>query len=432
MSLKSNKPQSTISMIETDPSHHLTGPLMPQTPLDSYIPHGSRYPIIRMTPVSHGLWSDLRTGRWVVVPSTSLRMVLLPLVLHIIWIVFAPLFFTHPPPSPFAPLFFISHPTPSPTDDITDPRYRKGWFDLVFLAYYVVVFSFVRQFFLFKVCYPIAHHFGIRKEGKLARFGEQGYAIIYFSFFGAWGVRIMSHLPTWWYNCQQFWIDYPHWQMTPELKRYYLMQASYWCQQLVVLVFGLEKPRKDYRELVAHHVVTLWLIGLAFGLLSRLFSNLICGHHRSQVELWDKLDANWECCVTSMDIPDVFLATVKVLTYLRWERAQIPSFILFIVVWTYFRHYLNLVMLWSVYKDFDLIPHSARSFSPSNGVWMAGWMKWQIFTPILLLQCLNLFWYFLIWRILWHVVMGSRLKDDRSDDEGSDDEASDKKKKKRS
>jgi TLC domain len=49
--------------------------------------------------------------------------------------------------------------------------------------------------------------------------------------------------------------------MTPELKRYYLMQASYWCQQLIVLVFRLEKPRKDFKELVAHHIVTLWLIG---------------------------------------------------------------------------------------------------------------------------------------------------------------------------
>jgi len=27
-------------------------------------------------------------------------------------------------------------------------------------------------------------------------------------------------------------------------------------------------------------------------------------------------------------------------------------------------------------------------------------MKWQIFAPIALLQLINLFWYFLIWRIL--------------------------------
>jgi len=54
---------------------------------------------------------------------------------------------------------------------------------------------------------------------------------------------------------------------------------------------------------------------------------------------------------------------------------------------------------------------------------MVWWMKWQIFTPLLLLQCLNLFWYFLIWRVFWRAVMGSSLKDERSDDEGSDDES---------
>lgn len=49
--------------------------------------------------------------------------------------------------------------------------------------------------------------------------------------------------------------------MKPELKAYYLSQAAYWCQQLLVLLLGLEKPRKDYNELVAHHFVTLWLVG---------------------------------------------------------------------------------------------------------------------------------------------------------------------------
>ena len=90
----------------------------------------------------------------------------------------------------------------------------------------------------------------------------------------------MSQLPTWWYRTEYFWIglylsfmiddglhscctDYPHWDMKPELKSYYLMQSAYWCQQLLVLVLGLEKPRKDYYELVAHHFVTLWLVGYA-------------------------------------------------------------------------------------------------------------------------------------------------------------------------
>lgn len=61
--------------------------------------------------------------------------------------------------------------------------------------------------------------------------------------------------------------------MLPELKHYQLMQAAYWCQQLIVLVLRLEKPRKDYHELIAHHLVTLWLIGYAkhFTILLNLF-----------------------------------------------------------------------------------------------------------------------------------------------------------------
>jgi acyl-CoA-dependent ceramide synthase len=51
------------------------------------------------------------------------------------------------------------------------------------------------------------------------------------------------------------------------------MQASYWCQQLIVLVFGLEKPRKDYKELFAHHIVTLWLVGFVPG-----FSTFVSFH----------------------------------------------------------------------------------------------------------------------------------------------------------
>ena len=48
--------------------------------------------------------------------------------------------------------------------------------------------------------------------------------------------------------------------MKPELKRYYLTHMSYWIQQLLVMVLNLEKPRKDYWELVAHHIVTIWLV----------------------------------------------------------------------------------------------------------------------------------------------------------------------------
>jgi len=85
----------------------------------------------------------------------------------------------------------------------------------------------------------------------------------------------------------------------------------------------------------------------------------------------------------------------------------------------YFRHYLNLVILWSVWNEYDLIPyvHSSFTNAPSDylhdisetskrwvwseGTYLVWWMKYQVFAPLLLLQFLNIFWFALMLRILY-------------------------------
>ncbi|CDO71251.1 hypothetical protein BN946_scf184908.g8 [Trametes cinnabarina] len=393
---------SSFERIETDPAHHLAGPFRPQTPLGQEFPATPpvdttrpRSPVVRWSTESQGFWEDIKSLRWVVVPTSSLKILLLVVVLWANWEILAP-HVSKNIPNPFAPLIFISHRVPGSPDD--DPRYQKGYLDLVFIAYYIVFWSFVRQSFTIYVCRPIAQWFGIRKEAKLDRFGEQGYAVAYFFVMAAWGMRIMSQLPTWWYRTDQFWIDYPHWEMKPELKRYYLMQAAYWCQQLLVLLLGLEKPRKDYNELVAHHFVTIWLVGWSYLINLTYIGNAV---------------------YLSMDLPDTLLGLSKLLNYIQWNRTKTAVFAVFIVVWSYFRHWLNWVMLWSVWYEFDLMPETSKRWSPRDGVWMVWWMKYQVFAPIVLLQALNLFWYVLIWRIAYRALFtaGVKATDERSDDE---------------
>ena len=74
----------------------------------------------------------------------------------------------------------------------------------------------------------------------------------------------MSRGPTWYFNTPGMFEGFPHRQHEGLFKAYYLLQASYWAQQGLVLVLMLEKPRKDFKELVLHHIITLALIGLSY------------------------------------------------------------------------------------------------------------------------------------------------------------------------
>lgn len=127
--------------------------------------------------------------RFTNVAGSSFTLLLIVVVAYCNWEFITP-YISPGAPNPFAPLLFLSHYIPTSSPD--DPRYAKGYLDLVFLAYYIIFWSWVRQFITIYICWPLARWFGIRKSGKLERFGEQGYAVLYFTFTGVWGiVRIM-------------------------------------------------------------------------------------------------------------------------------------------------------------------------------------------------------------------------------------------------
>ena len=111
---------------------------------------------------------------------------------------------------------------------------------------------------------PLAIHFKIRSRAKQNRFMEQAYTAMYFSIFGPLGMYIMSRTPVWYFNTVGMFEGFPHRTHEGLFKAYYLLQASYWAQQALVLCLLLEKPRKDFKELVGHHIVTLALIWLSY------------------------------------------------------------------------------------------------------------------------------------------------------------------------
>jgi very-long-chain ceramide synthase len=194
-----------------------------------------------------------------------------PLV--VIVIVLAGYLINPTPDNPLHSAIFLSYPL-SATDPLiplsfrNDPaapqHYGKGQGDFAFVAFYIVVLSFARELLMQRLIRPLAIHFQIRSRAKQNRFMEQAYTAIYFAIFGPLGLFVMSRTPVWYFNTVGMFEGFPHRTHEGLFKAYYLLEASYWAQQAIVLCLQLEKPRKDFRELVGHHIVTLALIWLSY------------------------------------------------------------------------------------------------------------------------------------------------------------------------
>jgi hypothetical protein len=143
-------------------------------------------------------------------------------------------------------------------------QYGKGKKDFAFVAFYTIVFTFTREFCMQRLILPLAIRAGIKSRGKQSRFMEQAYTAMYFAVFGPFGLWVMSRTPVWYFNTTGMYEGFPHRAHESYFKAYYLLQAAYWAQQAIVLMLQLEKPRKDFKELVLHHIITLALIGLSY------------------------------------------------------------------------------------------------------------------------------------------------------------------------
>jgi very-long-chain ceramide synthase len=160
---------------------------------------------------------------------------------------------------------FLSYPLPSPPGTTTPTQYAKGPSDLLFIMFSALLLTFIRQSLTTLVFFPLALHFSITSPSKRFRFVEQSYQGLYWFLSSLYAMALIYHSPLWTTSLNiNMYSTYPNHTLSHAFKFYYLFQASYWVQQAVVVVFKIEKPRKDYWQLVGHHCVTLMLIGLSY------------------------------------------------------------------------------------------------------------------------------------------------------------------------
>jgi len=280
---------------------------------------------------------------------------------------------------------------------IDDTRqYGKGPKDLAFILYWMIFFTFFREFCMQVILRPFATIVGVKKPSKIKRFMEQSYSVIYYGISGPFGLYVMSQTDLWLFKTDTMYSTYPNLTNDYLYKIFYLGQAAFWAQQSVILILQVEKPRKDFKELVLHHIVTMCLIWLSY-----VF-------HFTKMGL---------AIYITMDVSDFFLAVSKDLNYLDSPLVG-PWFILFVGVWIYLRHYINLKILWTVLTEFRTVGDFTLNFATQQ---YKCWISLPIvFILIGALQLVNLYWLFLILRILYRYIFGGIAQDERSDDESEE------------
>ncbi|CAH1761661.1 8709_t:CDS:2 [Entrophospora sp. SA101] len=268
--------------------------------------------------------------------------------------------------------------------------YEKGIDDIYFVAFWVLLFTLLRALVMKFILIPISIRGGITKKKRI-RFAEQGWSFLYYITFWTLGMYIMYQYPHW-FDTSHFWKGYPHVKMSYIFKWYYLVQFAFWVQQIFVL--NIEKRRKDFSEMLAHHMITVFL----------MFSSYIFNFTRI---------GNAVLCI--MDFADILLPLAKMLKYLKYNKSCDTIFGFFMISWLITRHYFYGYVIYSTWVEST--QYLELKWSPDEEYFFNKNTKSMFLFLFIALQAIIIFWFCLIFNVALRVIYGNNAEDDRSDSE---------------
>lgn len=268
--------------------------------------------------------------------------------------------------------------------------------DIYFVLLWIVNLTLIRAVLLDYIFSPLAKAAGIAKLKERTRFAEQGWSFAYYSVTWVVGMWLLSN-SDYAFSVKQLWVGWPHYQLDPRVKAYYLIQLSCWLSQIYVL--NVEERRKDYEQMFAHHIVTCALvIGSYYYYYTRV------GH----------------VILISMDMVDILLSGAKMIKYLGYQKLCDIAFGIFLVGWILSKHVLYSYITWSAYYDYPKLVDTKTCFYRVDGslVLCANPnIHWTFVGLLCVLHAISLMWLWMIIRVVIKIVQGGSAEDSRSDDE---------------
>lgn len=241
-----------------------------------------------------------------------------------------------------------------------------------------------------------------------------------------------------WLNMRELWSHWPDREVNGSMKWYYLVQFSFWLQQIMIV--NIEKRRKDHWQMFSHHVITCILMFTSYAYHWTKVGNLIlCLMDNVDIFLAvsNRFSLSWTCAYRQL---------AKMLKYMGFRLACDAAFGVFMLVWFATRHVLYLNIIVSIFTDLpheisygcysgsnrnlrgpynvsDPSQHLLEPFTrPEGTICFTPAIKWAFTATLLSLQAILLIWFGMIIKVAFKVLRGGEAEDCRSDDEDIDEE----------
>lgn len=287
------------------------------------------------------------------------------------------------------------------TDEAGRPLYDIGVDDVYVVIHGLVFFLFLRSFLMNFVFGPFASYMFQMGKGAKTRYAEQSWTFFFASSSFSYGMYLYYN-SNYWGNIDNVYIGWPHNQLCTPFKLYYLLQLSFWFQQIIVI--NIEKQRKDHVQMFSHHIITCLLVVGSYMYYYTRIGNLI---------------------LIIMDSGDIFLTGAKLLKYAGFSTLCDVMFVCFLISWLILRHGVyNYLFYHALTRSYDLM--ADQRCLPDNIGGQSQGICWtptlfNIFFSLLgMLQIICLIWLLSILRVAYKVVTGNGAEDVRSDSEDSD------------
>lgn len=252
----------------------------------------------------------------------------------------------------------------------------------------------------------------LESPAQMAKFQDQCWQfVVHLSMALTEAYIFASHGERNYYETTKYAWSPPLWEQTHDAVtvNIYYAQLAVWIYTAVICVW-FEERRRDFLQMLGHHVVTIALVGISCFFEQYRGGLLVLYIH---------------------DASDIFVDTLKLTNYLKLEGrrgwfASEVTFLLMVGTWMYYRLYVFPMRIFysSVFES-----HQYSIPGYPGGWWINLWPEtvYLLFPELcflVILQCLHVWWFFLMLRILYKLATASAREASREEYEGdSDDEA---------